>query len=300
MDLLFFTHLLNALLMVGMPIALALYLLRRFNISARLWWIGAATFVISQVGHIPFNSWLTGLFQSGVLPAPPASWIPYFNPVVLGLSAGLFEELSRTAVYAWWAKDARSWRMAVLMGAGHGGAEAILLGVLAIYAFLQLSALRNSDLSGFVQPDQLAATQAQFNAYWSIPVPVSLLGAVERFFTIPVQITLSVIVLQAFIRRQPLWVVLAILWHAAIDGVTVYLGGIWAGQAWGSYAIEGVVGITALISLGILFILHTPEPEPEPEDPATETKPIQLEQIKPVKIEDEIKPEALDNSRFSR
>ncbi len=135
LDLVFFTHLLNGLLMVGMPIGLGIYLVRRFHLRWRLWWIGAAGFVISQVGHIPFNSLLTYLFQAKILPQPPAAWAPYFNPVVLGLSAGLFEELTRAAIYAWWAKDARSWRKGVLLGAGHGGAEALLLGLAVLYTF---------------------------------------------------------------------------------------------------------------------------------------------------------------------
>ncbi len=209
MDLLFLAHLLNGLLMVGMPIGLGIYLTRRFHIGWRLWWIGAATFVISQIGHIPFNSWLTSLFQSGALPQPPAAWIPYFNPVVLGLSAGLFEELSRTAVYAWWAKDGRSWRRGVLMGAGHGGIEAIILGALVLYTFLQMAALRTVDLTTIFPPTQVAAAQSQVSAYWSASVPASLLGAVERLFTIPTQICFSIIVLQAFTRRQPAWVVVS-------------------------------------------------------------------------------------------
>ena len=299
-DFAFFIHFLNGLLMVGMPIGLAVFLTRRFKLGWRLWWIGVATFVISQVGHIPFNSFLTQLFQAGTLPSPPASWNPFFNPVILELSAGLFEELSRAAIYYWWAKDARSWNRGIMMGAGHGGAEAIMLGALVLYTFMQMTALRTADLSTIFPANQVALAQQQVNAYWSANWTASLLGAVERFFTIPIQICLSVIVLQAFTRRQPVWIVLAIFWHAVVDGVGVYLGNIWRGQPWSPYALEGVVGMAAIISIIILFTLRQPEPEPEPAAPIPTHEPIPTDTIQPVKMSEETTPEALDRSRFTR
>jgi uncharacterized membrane protein YhfC len=265
MELLVVTHLLNGLLMVGMPVGLGIYLTRRFRIGWRIWWIGAATFFLSQVGHIPFNQGLTQLFQRGILPSPVPEWRLPFNAIVLGLSAGLWEELARYSAYRWWAKDARSWRKGVLLGAGHGGMEAILLGLLVLYGYTQMLALRGQDLATLfgnrLTPAQLLALQAQFDTYWSIPWTTSLLGAVERLFTIPVQITLSVIVLQAIVRGQFRWVWLAIGWHALADAVSVF-----ASSKIGIYPTEAVIGLVALFSLAILFVLHRPEPESESGD----------------------------------
>jgi uncharacterized membrane protein YhfC len=284
--------------MVGMPVALAAYLIRRFHLGWRLVWIGAATFVISQVGHIPFNALLTRLFQVGIFPHPPTAWIPFFNPVVLGLSAGLFEELSRTAVYAWWAKDARSWRRGVLFGVGHGGIESAILGGLVLYTFLQMVSLRDIDLAKIIPADQLQLAQQQMSAYWSAPWYASLLGAVERFFTIPFQICLSVIVLQAFTRRQPAWVILAVFVHALTDAVSVYLLGVWKGQLWSPYAIEGVIGFLALIGVVILFTLRQPEPKPDVEIIPVPAPPLSTAELKPVESNQEINPDKLDQSKY--
>jgi uncharacterized membrane protein YhfC len=262
MDLLVLTHFLNGLLMAAMPAGLGIYLTRRFHLGWRIWLIGAATFILSQVGHIPFNQGLTLLFQRGILPSPPVEWRLPFNAVVLGLSAGLWEELARYSAYRWWAKDARSWRKGVLLGAGHGGAEALILGLLVLYAFAQMLALRGQDLTRLLgnqlTPQQLLALQDQFNAYWSAPWAATLVGAVERAFTIPVQITLSVIVLQAFVRGQFRWVWLAIGWHALMDAVSVL-----ASNKIGIYGTEAVIALLALVSLAILFALRRPEPEAE-------------------------------------
>ena len=294
MDLLFLVHLLNALLMIGLPFIIGLWLTRRFKLGWRIFWIGAATFIISQVGHIPFNSGVNLLFTRGVIPIPSRPVLVYIiNPIFGGLSAGLFEELTRAAVYKWWAKDARSWRKGVLMGAGHEGAEAIAFGLIALVAFFQMAALRNADLSKIVPANQLPLLTQQVTSYWSLPALTSLLGAVERLLTFPIQISLSVLVLQAFTRDQPAWVPLAILWHALVDGVVVYLSALWAGQAWMPLALEGVVLVFALLSLGIIFALRRPEPGPEaPSAPP----PSPLPEISPAA--EEPKPEALDDSRY--
>ena len=107
-NLLFITHALNGLLMIGMPIALGIYLTRRFHYGWRLWFIGAASFVISQIGHIPFNNFLNSLFLKGNLPFPPVAYRSLIFAIIAGLSAGVFEEVTRYLVMRFWAKDARS------------------------------------------------------------------------------------------------------------------------------------------------------------------------------------------------
>jgi uncharacterized membrane protein YhfC len=283
MDLPFLTHLLNGLLMVAIPVGLGIYLTRRFRMGWRLWWIGAAAFILSQIGHIPFNWLINRLFQVGALPLPPTAWSLAFSAVFLGLSAGLWEELTNYAVFRWWAKDARSWRKGVLLGAGHGGLEAILLGIMVLYSFINLVAVRNIDMSTVVPASQLALAQQQVAAYWSAPWLASLLGAFERALTIPCQIAFSVLVMQAFTRGKFRWVWLAVLWHAVIDASTVYFSRIWAVYAWMPYAVEGLIGIAALISIGIIFAVRQPEPQPvETEEPVSMPAPILAPTLDPI------------------
>lgn len=289
-------RLFSGLLMIAFPVVLALYLTRRFSLGWRLWWIGVATFILSQVGHIPFNSLLTLLFQRGILPAPPSSWNPAFNAVILGLSAGLWEELSRAAVYRWWATDARSWRKGVLFGAGHGGIEAIILGLLVLVTFVNMLVMRGIDLSTLIPPEQLELARQQVDVYWAVPWYQGILGLVERLFTIPFHIALSVIVLQAFTRRQPAWVALAVLWHAAIDALVVYLSVVWAGQSWSAYALEAVIGANMLAALLVLFLLRRPEP-PEPVVEAVQVPPAGP--VPPEAVRLEVTGEKLDDSRYS-
>jgi uncharacterized membrane protein YhfC len=255
MDAIFFAHLLNGLLMIAMPVGLAIYLTSHWKIGGRIWWIGAATFVISQVGHIPFN-WAAGkiLNQTGMIRWNATSQL-IFNAVFLGLSAGIFEEGARYLAMRWWAKETRSWRKGIMFGAGHGGAEAIILGLLVIYTFLQLAALRNADLTRLFPANQLALAQEQVQVYWSSPWYMAMLGALERLFTIPCQIAMAVMVMQVFTRRNIGWLFAAIGYHALLDGVAVI------GQKYISpVSLEEVIGVFAVISVAIIFLLRQPEP----------------------------------------
>jgi uncharacterized membrane protein YhfC len=293
-DSLFISHALNGLLMIGMPVALGIYLNRKFRLGWRLWFIGAAGFIISQALHIPFNSLATRLFIKNFDASLPAAGQLLFNAIFLGLSAGLFEEITRYLVMRFWVKNARSWGNGVVLGAGHGGAEAIILGGLGLYAFIQLVALRNADLSKVIPAAQLAQVQAQLSAYWSMTWYTSLLGALERFFTIPIQICLAVMVMQVFTRKRLYWLGLAILWHAIIDAVAVYASGVFASYSWSAYVLEGIVGLFWLISLGILFALRRPEPTEPPQPPL---EPVAPAPFRPSEVKET--PENLEDSRFN-
>jgi len=253
----FAAHLLNALLMIAMPLGLAIWIIRRFSLTWNLWLIGAAVFIISQVGHIPFNYLMTFLFnRTGLVNLTPTGAL-VFNSIYLGLSAGLWEESCRYGMYRWWVRDVRTWRKGVLLGAGHGGAEAIALGGLALYGFIQLVGLRHADLSQLVPAPQLAQAVQQVSAYWTAPWYEALLGAAERIFAMTAQIGLSILVLQVFIRRQAFWFWIAVAFHALTDG-----GSLLAEHYVGVYWTEALIGLFALISLGLILALRRPEAAP--------------------------------------
>ena len=222
--------------------------------------------------------------------------IPSFlvTALLLGLSAGLFEELTRYGMYRWWAKDARTWGKSVLLGTGWGGVEAIFVGLIILYAYIQVLYLGSADLSTLLPPEQIELARSQIEAYWSIPWYMSMLGFVERMLAIPIQIALSVMMLQVFIRKQSRWLWIAILWHTLVDTLAVFLLQYWKGYDWASFAIEGVIAILSIISLAILFGLKQPEPEPDPEpEPA-------LQQLMDVSTlaEPEVTSDDLDDSQY--
>ena len=294
MDLLFATHILNAVLMMAIPILLALFLKRRFKHSWVLFFSGVVGFIVSQLGHIPFNFLLTLFFQRGILPAPPEAYSLLVNAIILGLSAGLWEELVRYGTMRWWiGKNVRTWSQALFFGNGWGGIEAIILGGLALFAFFQLLAMRDIDLAGLVPAAQLELARQQIENYWSMPWTASLIGAYERLWALVIQIALTVMVLQAFRRGKFLWVWLAVAWHALIDALAVYIT-----VTWGIFPSQAVVTITGLISLGVIFALRQPEPVEQPDLPP-EPLPIPDASLLAVQPEPEPTLDKLDDTRYN-
>ena len=235
-------------LMLALPLGLWWALRRRAGASWRLIGVGALTFVASQVVHIPVVYGLTALLKRPDAWHPPPALKDLFNAVILGLLAGLCEELARWVVLRAWLKRARSFRAAVTFGAGHGGCEALILGALAAIALGAMLCLRGGAAAKLhlttAQSDALAK---QLAAYWSVPLYLPVLAAVERVVALTAHVALTTLVMQCFARRR-LWpLALAIGWHALVDGTAVI-----AMARLGIVPTEALVAASAPVSLLIV------------------------------------------------
>ena len=280
-------RLLNGLLMIAMPIALGIYLARRTGQRWKLFLVGTVLFVASQVLHIPFNlvvlnpileqlGFGDGGFNAGLV----------VGALLLGLSAGLFEEITRWLGLRYWIKEARSWNSSLMYGAGWGGIEAILLGLVVLWALVQALLYQQGLLQGLIPPEQLELVDAQFAAYWNTPVFLNLLGAAERSFALMLHLSLSVMVMRVFTHNNRLWLVAAIAWHAFVDAAAVI-----AVTQISAVATEAIVAVMGIISLAIIFRLKEEDP---PEEEKQRPPSVKFEP-KPVKVTEE----KLDKSRFS-
>ena len=287
----FFVRALNALLMIAMPLTLGVYLTRKFSVPWRLFGIGAVTFVASQIFHIPFNIFVLNpvLEKQGLSITQVVGVQLLIIAILYGVSAGFFEEVARYIVYRFWLKkeNERTWRSALIFGAGHGGIEAVITGVLAVVTLIRLLALRDMDLTTLVPAEQLEVAKTQVELYWSLPWYGALLGAMERAFAICFHLSATVMVLQAFRRKNILWLGAAIAWHAFFNAVAVM-----AAQTWSVYVAEALIGILGLLSLVIVFMLR--EPSETPDEPRSEVEVLSLDEIEV----EEISKQNLEDSRY--
>jgi len=250
--------LIEILIMLGAPVALGVYLWRKRRLPWTLFFAGAVTFIASQVAHLPLNLGLTALFKLDWMPTPPEAWQLPFNAVVLGLTAGLCEETARYLVYRFWIKDARTWRQALMFGAGHGGVEAIITGLLVGATLLSMVAMRGVDVTTLGVPaDQAAEAARQVKEFWAMPVYMPLLAAAERLMALLLHLSLAALVMQVFLRGRlwPLWA--AIGWHGLVNAVAVFVNG-----TWGAAAAEASLAGLTLISVGILWATQRAESSP--------------------------------------
>ena len=280
----YFLLLLNFALMLVIPIGVAMLIHRRTGAAWRLFFIGTVTFILSQVFHIPFN-WVVQ--RAGLLPGNLESWANLLlMAAFLGLSAGLFEETARYLTYRYWAKDARSWSSGLMLGAGHGGIESILLGLLGAVNIVGLLVTLNSEaLLSAIPAEQQALINATVANLLATPWYGLLLGAAERVFAIAAHLALSVMVLQVFRRGSLRWLFLAIGYHAVFNMLAVI-----AVTRVGPYATEGLLAVFSLLSLFIIFKLRSPDPVP------VEPEPLPSPSIDPANLEPT--DDVIDRSRY--
>ena len=243
----------SIVLAIFLPVIFGTWLRRCFRVTWLLFAVGTVTFIGSQVVHIPLNNLLA---DWGILSAEKMSGSSLvLTSLILGLTAGLCEELARTAGYAIMKKYRRV-KHGLMLGLGHGGVEAmILVGIMAAGSVAQLFALRGQDLSsmGFTS-EQLAYVQLQL-ATLDKPGWIALLPLLERLIAMSLHISLSLMVLRAFQTRKAVWVVAAILYHALVD----FGAGLLSHSITNLWLMEGIIFLFALPGLIWAFLTYRQE-----------------------------------------
>ena len=256
---LFISYVLSLLVMVGLPILLAVVVTRYFKVS---WWVvlaGVLTFLGSQALHYPAVIGINALFNNGTLPIPSGQWVPVVNGVIGGLLAGICEEVARWVGFKLLKKKADRYGSAFALGIGHGGMESILLAALGTGATLFTVLFYNAggQLAKGISTNEVQYMLYQIDMFWTTPWHNGLLPGVERIIALSLQIVLSAMVWRAVVDRSVTWFLLAILYHAVVDALAVYLSGI----GWGYWAVEGVLAIFLLLNLYMLYRFWKEEKE---------------------------------------
>jgi len=235
-------------LMVVLPLLAGWYLTRRTTATWGVFWAGALTFVISQVVHLPLN-WAIGLL--GESPRGVALWPLPLVAVVAGLSAGLCESVARWVALRYAMRRTRGLENALQYGLGHGGVEAVLLGLIALSGLVNILALWRADPVSLgmteAQQAQIVAAFAELDLVaWYMPV----LAGLERVFALCLHVAMSVLVMDGVMRRKPINLLWAVLAHAAVDAWAVYSVNTW-GAVWSE------VGLAVAAGLCVWYVVRT-------------------------------------------
>jgi len=247
------------------PLVLAFIAHRRLNISWKYFGYGALIFFLFQIiSRVPIVTALGGVLA----PQLRASRVFLYTWLaILALTAGLFEEVGRYVGYRWlMRREEKTWSKAVMYGIGHGGLESMVLiaglGLLTLLNLIVLSSINLNSLPASQHDQvvqQLKALSAQTGWF-------PLIALWERLWTLPVQVALSVIVLQVFRRNNIGWLWLAILAHAVVDFVPVALLQV-LGASTGAYLlVELIVAIFGATGVLVIWKLRDrPETKALPE-----------------------------------
>jgi uncharacterized membrane protein YhfC len=234
--------------MIGLPILLGWCIKRRWGIGWGVFGWGALSFLLSQLVHIPLNVAL------GLLGQPSrgvAVWPAFPLGIVVGLSAAICEEGSRLLVITVFAKKIRGWRASLQFGAGHGGVESILLGLLvAVSLAAILAACGLGPMAEALPPEAVTQLQAAQNAFWSQSPLLPFVSVIERIFALTLQVALAVLVVHSVTYRQPRYFLAAVGLHTLVDAWVIW------GRPLGVAGIEAGVAVAALFSLWVIWRLR--------------------------------------------
>lgn len=274
---LFITYVISLLIMIGLPVLLAFLVTRYFKVS---WWVvlvGVLTFLLSQAVHYPAVIGINALFNNGILPIPAEKWVPIVNGVIGGLLAGICEESARWVGFKVLKKKAEHYGSAFALGVGHGGMESILLAVLGTGVTLYTVLFYNAggEIAKGVSTNEVQYMLFQIEQFWTTPWINGLLPGVERLIALSLQIFLSTLVWKAVVDRSFVWFLLAVIYHAVVDALAVYLAGI----GWNYWAIEGILALFLVLNIFLLYRFWKEEKEIEEEM-------IELEELDEENIDD--------------
>jgi uncharacterized membrane protein YhfC len=179
----------------GLPIILAIYMVKKRGAPIKAVIIGASTFfVVQPLIRIPILQYLQGNFWFQV----NVETNTVIMSIFLGLTAGIFEEGGRYIAFKFLLKKRLDLETGIAYGIGHGGCEAMLLVGTSIISSL------------IIYGDKIP----KYNLMWS---------GIERLCTISIQIALSLIVIYGVKNKNILFLLIAILIHALIDGPAVLI-----------------------------------------------------------------------------
>lgn len=205
---------LMAVLGIAVPAAAALVWRFRFRKGTlKATFIGAGMFLL-------FAMVLERLLHVLVIPLVMNNVVLY---VIYGaVAAGLFEETARFLSFRFFLKKNRSAENAVSYGLGHGGCEMILLlGLQAVIALAMIATVSPDVVSELSSESDFYAYSrviSQLTAYSQVTYGNLAISVLERIIALILQVSLSVLVMEAVMVKGRIWLYpAAIVIHALMD-----------------------------------------------------------------------------------
>jgi uncharacterized membrane protein YhfC len=259
--------LLSVSFMIAYPIVVAGAVHRRLYVGWRYFFYGALVFLIAQgLIRIP----LVQLVQARIAPQLQTNQVlTWAGLATLAVSAGIFEEVGRYFGYrVFMRREEKTWSKGVMYGVGHGGLESMVLTAgLALIMLFNVQALLSGGLDQ-VPAEQRPRVAQQLAIIAAQPWLFPLLAAFERLCTLPIQVALSVLVLQVFVRDSINWLWLAVAAHAAVDLVAVSVPQLLASSIGATLLTEVTVAVWGLLALYLIWALRPVRPDSPPDAPS--------------------------------
>lgn len=208
--------------------------------------------IIGAVGFFVFTQVLEKVLHVVVLTNfPNYADHPWLFGLYGAFAAGIFEELGRFILFTWLLKKYLDYKGGISFGVGWGGIEAVLLPLMVllpniIFAFMINAGTFEASMADKLPADQIATLK---DSLINAEVSGYLLACVERFFAVFIQIALSLLVLLGVVKKKFMYVIYAILIHAAIDFPLAFYQ---TGHIKSLWIIEAYLVVVGLLSFAFI------------------------------------------------
>ncbi len=234
------------LVTIGLPILAGIWLNKNLAVSWRVMIFGVLGYFIAQVLVTLLFSGIMALYDRGGLTLSQQSLfttqlaISIFFGAILGV-------VIRWATMRFAKEPLDTLEAAYGMGVGYGGTESIIrVGLPLLFTFITMLSNINVDLqTSTLDPDVIT----QLSALWQVPVLVPLAGSLERLAAFVMHITVTILILQAFNRKNNLWLGAAVGLELLVIGLVVWLAQVGLASGW-------VVGLAVLLMVGNFYLLY--------------------------------------------
>jgi uncharacterized membrane protein YhfC len=237
---------LQLLISLLFPIGLLIYLRKKQLFSWKPLGVGIFIFILfSQVLEKALHVIMIDKSGTSLKWTDSAVWFVLYGT----LAAGIFEEFGRYVGFKWMLKKQRDYKDGLSFGLGHGGIEAILIGVLGAVNAIILASLINSGVFDHTIAPTLPAEQAALlkERIQETSFIMYVLFGIERIFAISFHIAMSLLVLLGVREKRFIFVIYAVLLHALMDVMSaLYQTGI-VTNIWIVEAIVWIFGIAAFV-----------------------------------------------------
>lgn len=234
----------NIIIAIGFPIGVLVYIIARRREYLKSYLIGALVFFLSQIVlRLPILNFLSVNVDWYIM---LSSIYPIVYSIILGLSAGIFEEMGRFLGFKIGLKRNRTYKDGLAFGIGHGGIEAILItGISSISNLIAVMSLHNGS---FNSANYGMTAEQAMSVYSSLSGLQVVTGGFERLFAMCIHIGMTMMILYGINKKKKRYLLFAIIIHGIVDamiGILQYFG-------------VGIIGVeTWVMVCAILGIVYT-------------------------------------------
>jgi uncharacterized membrane protein YhfC len=269
------TNIITLLVVLGVPIALAVVLIRRFKGT---WWAilltGFLSFEVAQ-GLFYFSiRYLSGVLQNSKLFQGNSIWALVLYALLIGTLSALFVELMRLAGFLLLRKKARSFSSALGFGVGSGLFSGVTqsffnggigLSVL-VYFFIALTFNPGALLAKGMDSASVTSMMQQVQQIWAAPWHYGLILGVESLIMLSMGIVLSTFVWKSVAYRQWVWLLAAFLYHILNIGAMYFMNMI----GWNVWLMEAVLTAFLLVNVYLIYTFWKEESAIEEDEEFTD------------------------------